>query len=114
MAAKPEPKSTDVVIVLTTHPREGAEDLARTLVERHLAACVQVVPGVRSWYRWKGSLEASEEVRLEIKTGSESLPGLEEALAELHPYEVPELLVVPVIGGSPAYLSWVREQAHEA
>ena len=102
---------TDVVLVLTTHPAAGAEDLARTLVERRLAACVQLLPGARSVYRWQGAIETAEEVRLEIKTGSESLQALREALVELHPYDVPEMVVLPVSGGLPAYLDWVRASA---
>lgn len=104
---------TDVVVVLVTHPEEGAEALARALVDRRLAACVQALPGARSVHRWRGEVETAVETRLEIKTGAESLPALLAAVKELHPYEVPEVLVLPVLGGNPDYLAWVRGETVE-
>ena len=103
-------ESTEVVVVLSTHPVLGAEDFARSLVEKRLAACVQTLAGVRSFYRWKGQVETAEEVRLEIKTTRDRLPGILSALQEGHPYDVPEMVVVPVTGGLPSYLDWVREE----
>lgn len=85
-----------------------AAALARTLVDEGLAACVNVLPVMTSVYRWKGAIEEDRELQLVIKTVATRLPELEQRLRELHPYELPELLVVPVSGGSEAYLAWLR------
>ncbi|MEM7246610.1 MAG: divalent-cation tolerance protein CutA [Acidobacteriota bacterium] len=98
------------VLVVTTHPEEGAEAFARSLVERRLAACVQVLPGVRSSYRWEGRVETEPELRLDIKTTRAAAARLRDALPELHPYDVPELIVLPIVDGLPAYLDWVRTE----
>jgi len=96
------------VIVLTTLPAEGdAEGFASQLVEERLAACVNVLPAMRSVYRWKGSVERADERQLVIKTTAERVSALESRLKELHPYEVPEFVVLPIIAGSPAYLSFL-------
>lgn len=84
-----------------------AAALARTLVDEGLAACVNVLPVMTSVYRWKGAIEEDRELQLVIKTVATRLPELEQRLRELHPYELPELLVVPVSGGSEAYLAWL-------
>ena len=88
---------------------EDAERIARELVERRLAACVNVVPGVVSIYRWQGKVEREEERLLVIKTRGERFPALREALAAIHPYDVPELIAIPIEDGSPAYLQWLDE-----
>lgn len=99
-----------VVVAVATHPdEEGAGRLAAALVEERLAACVQVLPGLRSTYRWEGAVETATEVRLEIKTTGSRVAALRERLVELHPYDVPELVVLEAAGGLPAYLDWVRE-----
>ncbi len=104
----------DVVIVLSTAPvtapagRAGASALARQLVAEGLCACVNVVPGVESFYRWRGAVECGSECLLIVKTTRDRLAALERRLRELHPYEVPELLELPVAGGAAAYLDWVR------
>ena len=98
----------DVVIVLTTVPSSQHEVIARALVEERLAACVNALPPVTSFYRWKGLLEQDSEQPLIIKTLRARLPALEGRLRELHPYELPEFLVVDVAGGSEVYLAWVR------
>jgi periplasmic divalent cation tolerance protein len=96
------------VLVLTTWPVDGdAAGAARALVDERLAACVAIGPPVQSIYRWKGAVEQAEERPLTIKTTDQRLAALEARLVELHPYEVPEFLVVPVTGGSAAYLSWM-------
>ena len=96
------------MIVLTTLPAEGdAEGFASQLVEERLAACVNVLPAMRSVYRWKGSVERADERQLVIKTTAERVSALESRLKELHPYEVPEFVVLPIIAGSPAYLSFL-------
>ena len=103
-------ESDDVVVVLSTFPDEGkAGEVAGILVERQVAACVNVVGGVRSIYRWQGEVRNDSEVLAVIKTTRRRYAELEAALLELHPYEVPEILALPVAAGAPAYLDWVRE-----
>ena len=87
---------------------ERATSLARALVDEGLAACVNVVPGVRSIYRWEGKVEEADEVLCLIKTRAEIFDRLRRRVAELHPYDVPEILSFAVDDGSPAYLDWVR------
>ena len=99
------------VLILTTMPDdERADALARTLVDERLAACVNVHAPMTSIYRWKGAVEREPERQLVIKTTRARMPELETRLRELHPYDLPELLVVAVDGGSAAYLEWVSEQ----
>ena len=86
---------------------EAADRIARTLVERRLAACVNVVPGVVSHYRYAGELHRDEERLLVIKTRSERMDALRAALAELHPYELPELVVLEITDGLGPYLEWL-------
>ncbi|HET8551284.1 MAG TPA: divalent-cation tolerance protein CutA [Gammaproteobacteria bacterium] len=88
-----------------------AADMAKALVEERLAACVNLVPGLRSFYRWKGQVQEESEVLLIIKTAQERFEAVEERIAELHPYELPELLAVPITTGSAAYLAWLREES---
>ena len=100
----------DAVIVLTTLGIDAdAAALARTLVEERLAACVNVLPAMTSVYRWKGSIESDQERQLIIKTRHTHVAALEQRLRQLHPYEVPEFLVIPASGGSEAYLRWIGE-----
>jgi periplasmic divalent cation tolerance protein len=98
----------DPVIVLTTlgGDADGAA-LARLLVDEHLAACVNVLPVMASIYRWKGAVEQEREQQLVIKTTAARLEALEMRLRALHPYELPEFLVIDVAGGSAAYLEWL-------
>ena len=96
-----------MVLVLSTVPDDAsAETIARTLVEEKLAACVNVLPPMVSLYRWKGSVERGSERQLVMKTTRDRVPALEKRLKELHSYELPEFLVVPVDGGDD-YLAWV-------
>ena len=98
------------VIVLTTIGADaGAETLARTLVDERLAACVNLLPPMTSIYRWNGTVEEDRERLLVLKTTPDRVDALRARLHELHPYEVPEFLVLPVTGGSERYLQWVRE-----
>ena len=100
---------TDAVVVLTTIGADAdAAALAQTLVEERLAACVNVLPPMTSIYRWQGQVETGSERQLVIKTTTARLPSLEARLRALHPYEVPEFLVLRVAGGSDAYLAWLR------
>jgi periplasmic divalent cation tolerance protein len=99
-----------VVALSTVGSAEEADRLARALVERRLAACVNVVPGVVSHYRWQGELQRDEERLLVIKTRAERIEALRDALRELHPYELPELVAFEITAGSEAYLKWLDEE----
>jgi periplasmic divalent cation tolerance protein len=99
---------TDFQIVLSTcADREQAERIAHRLVEQHLAACVNILPGVQSVYRWQGAVESAAEVLLLIKTSSARSQDVQSTITSLHSYEVPEFLILPVLGGSEAYLAWL-------
>ena len=101
----------NVLIVLTNCPdTEVADRLARTLVEQRLAACVNRLPAVNSVYRWQGAVERAIEVPLLIKSTRERLPEIQEVIRALHPYEVPEIVAIPVVAGLPAYLRWVVDE----
>jgi len=98
------------VQVLTTAASEAeAEAIAAALVERRLAACVQVSGPIRSRYRWRGELERAEEWQCLIKTTAARYPEVEAAIRELHSYEEPEIVATPIVRGSPGYLAWVAE-----
>jgi periplasmic divalent cation tolerance protein len=98
---------TDKIVVLSTCATEAdAERLARALVEGRLAACVNVVPGARSFYHWKGQLDTGVECLLIIKTSRTLFPAVCAEMEKLHSYEVPELLAVPVVAGAENYLGW--------
>lgn len=106
----------DVVLVLGNAPDMLlAKRIAHILVEEGHAACVTLGPAGLSMYMWEGRLEGAEEVPLTMKTTGAALQGLVDRLTQLHPYHVPEILILPVLGGSPRYLDWVRDQtAHAA
>ena len=98
------------LVVLVTAPSEAVGlDLGRTLVDEHLAACVNVVPGLTSVYLWEGRREETAEALLLIKTRPEGYAALQRRILELHPYSVPEVLGLPVVEGAPDYVQWVRE-----
>jgi periplasmic divalent cation tolerance protein len=99
-------KADRVMIILSTVPGSESPRIAGTLVSERLVACVNATP-VRSTYRWKGEICNDEEVLLVMKTREGLFPRVMERLKELHPYEVPEILAVPVWGGSSGYLEWV-------
>ena len=102
----------EVRVVLVTAPdAEVGERLARALVEERLAACVNLVPGVQSIYRWEGSVRSDSEVLLVVKTTADRTAALAARVEALHPYDVPEVLELPIAGGSPAYLDWVRTES---
>ena len=101
---------SSVVIVLTTFPTDqDPQPFARALVGESLAACVNVLPPMQSIYRWQGRVEQAGEHQLVIKTSGTRLQALKARLADLHPYDVPELLVIPVADGGEEYLRWVAE-----
>lgn len=100
----------DVLLLVTTMPDEAsASVLAAHLVEHRLAACVNQMAPCRSVYRWQGQVEVSEEIPLLIKTVRDNYAAVEAAVRALHPYDVPELIAVPVDIGLPGYLDWVRQ-----
>ena len=99
---------TDKIVVLSTcATREEAEKLARVLLDQRLAACVNVIPGMRSYYRWKGAIESAEECLLVIKSSRELFASIGAVLEKEHSYEVPELLALPVLEGATNYLNWL-------
>ena len=101
---------TNKRLVLTTaSSQEEARKLANTLVERRLAACVNILPKVDSIYQWKGNVEESQEFLLLIKTVDSAVPRLRDAIQELHSYELPECVVLAIEDGSEAYLKWIDE-----
>jgi len=96
-------------IVLTTCPDAAcAERIARVLVDEGLAACVNILPPMRSIYRWKGNIEDASEQLLVIKTAPGRFPAIRDRLRALHPYELPEIITVPIADGLPEYLAWLN------
>jgi len=107
--------SARVLLVFATFPDiDTARKIGAQLVEKQLAACVNLVPQIESIYRWKGSIETSAEILALIKTTADTYAALESRLRELHPYEVPEIIAVDLQVGLPAYLGWVRESVLSA
>jgi periplasmic divalent cation tolerance protein len=101
---------SSIIVVLTTLPAEtDAVAFGRTLIEEKLAACVNVLPPMTSIYRWQGQIEDAREQQVVIKTTADRIPTLEARLRTLHPYEVPEFVLLPAAAASDAYGSWVRE-----
>ncbi len=101
-------KRSSVIVVLVTCPtRAVARRIASQLVRRHLAACVNVIPGLTSVFRWEGKMESAREVLLVIKTTNRQFEPLRRAILQLHPYKVPEIIALPVIAGHRPYLKWV-------
>jgi periplasmic divalent cation tolerance protein len=99
------------LLVLTNLPdRAAAERLADQLLEKHVAACVNILAPCRSVYRWKGAVQHDEEHPMLIKTTLERYPALEDAIRSGHPYELPEIIAVPIERGLPAYLAWVAAE----
>jgi len=99
-----------VIVLSAVGAPPDAERIARALVEERVAACVNIVPGITSIYRWKGTVEQEPELMLVIKTIGERVELLKARLLELHPYELPEVVVIPIVGGHGAYLAWLEEQ----
>lgn len=107
--------SDAVLLVLCNTPDEAcAQQIANTLLERRLAACVNLLAPCRSVYRWQGKIETATEHPLLIKTTAARYAELEAALRELHPHEVPEIIALPVSAGLPAYLAWVATESRPA
>ncbi|MBK7899847.1 MAG: divalent-cation tolerance protein CutA [Azonexus sp.] len=103
------------LVVLTNCPdRDSAAAIAREIVEARLAACVNILAPCHSIYRWQGRVDEAEEVPMLIKTTAARYPALEEALRRLHPYEVPEIIALPIASGLPAYLNWLAAETVES
>ena len=98
----------------TCPDNETAGIIANTLVDKRLAACVNILPNVRSVYRWQGARATSDEWLLIIKSAVIIFPQLQAAILELHPYELPEIVAVPVTGGLPGYLDWIGRESDGA
>ena len=107
-------ESSEHLVVMSTCPdSETADRIAADLVDRKLAACVQVLPGLQSYFHWDGKVDCADEHLLLIKTSSASYPALERRILELHPYELPEIIGVPVSEGLPGYLSWINTNTQQ-
>lgn len=103
--------ATQVLVVITTLPDEdSAAALTRALLEARVAACVNRLPACESQYWWQGAVETARELPLLIKTTRARYDALEAVIRQHHPYDVPEIVALPVAAGLPAYLDWVREQ----
>jgi periplasmic divalent cation tolerance protein len=106
---------TDKIVVLSTCANhDEAARIARSLVEQRLAACVNIVPGVRSFYRWKGEIEDSGELLLVIKTSRPLLSALQAEIERLHSYDLPEALALQVVDGSERYLEWLSDSLKQS
>lgn len=102
---------SDALLVLCTcENQEQAQRIARTLVEERLAACANILPGVVSTFRWQGEVSEANEIQLFVKTAMERYQALERRIAELHSYDTPEIIAIPITAGSEKYLRWLREQ----
>ena len=99
------------VIVLVTCPNvRSAAKISDVLIKKRLAACANTVPGIESRYRWKGKIRKSKEVLMIIKTTKALVKKVEKAVKENHPYEVPEIIAIPIVSGSPEYLNWINSE----
>ncbi len=99
------------MIVLVSCPdAKTADSISKDLLSKRLAACTSAIPGVRSRYWWKGKLEAADEVLLIAKTTADRYPAIEKAVKKAHPYELPEIIALPVAKGYRPYLGWVRKE----
>jgi periplasmic divalent cation tolerance protein len=103
------PESEYRLVLSTCADGEIAVRIAETLVGEGLAACVNIIPAVRSIYKWQGKVESAAEHQLLLKTTEDRYPRLQARLRELHPYELPEILAVPIVDGLPDYLSWLNQ-----
>ncbi len=96
-----------IMVMTTTGKKQDAEVISRTLVEKRLAGCVQVLGPMTSTYEWKGNIETAEEWLCLIKTGKDNYPEFEKTIKTVHPYETPEIIAVPIVAGSAEYLEWL-------
>ena len=109
------PAADEVLLVLTNLPdHAAAENLARVLIEEKVAACVNILGACTSVYRWQGAIENTQEIPLLIKTTKARYAAVEAVVRRLHPYELPEIIAVPLAQGLPGYLQWVRDTVSES
>ncbi len=101
----------ELIVLITVSSSDEAEKVGTSLVEEHLAACVNIIPGIRSIFFWEGKVQVEQELTLLCKSTQQLLDKLISRVKELHSYTVPEILALPVVGGSADYLSWLREMA---
>ncbi|MDA8104713.1 MAG: divalent-cation tolerance protein CutA [Nitrospiraceae bacterium] len=99
-----------IIVLITAQKEEEAAEIAKDIVAKKLAACVNIVRGVRSIYRWKGKTEDEEEVLMILKTKGALFPDLMKRVEELHLYTVPEIIALPIVEGSEKYLGWLKEE----
>lgn len=99
-----------VRVETTVDTKDGAERVARAVIEHQVAACAQVSGPITSFFRWEGQVQNDQEWMVVIKTTADRLDALTTRVLDVHPYDVPEIVAVPVVGGNPAYLDWVREE----
>ena len=104
---------TDYIVVYVTAPAEEALQMARTLVEERLVACVNIVPGLRSIYWWQGKVEDEPEVLCIMKTSNNLFESLRDRVRELHSYEVEEIIALPILAGNLPYLDWIKESTQQ-
>lgn len=99
------------ILIITHFPdKKGAVALAETLIDEHLAACVNVLGACTSIYRWQGKIESADEIPVLIKTQRQHYERVEQLIKMMHPYELPEVMMVPMMGGLPAYLQWIATE----
>jgi len=109
------PIMTDFIqVATTTGTEEDAEQIAAALIERRLAACVQITGPIQSLYHWQGKVESDPEWLCTAKTHRDKYGRLAAAIGELHPYDVPEILATPIVAGSEAYLKWMQEELNKS
>jgi periplasmic divalent cation tolerance protein len=102
------------LLIITNCPdEEVANAIALALVEEELAACVNILPRVQSIYRWQGAVESASEIPLLIKSTAANYPALEKRITELHPYDLPEIIALPITHGLPAYLNWLATETRQ-
>ena len=101
--------SPHLLIYITCGSEENARQIATSLIEEHLAACVNILPNITSIYRWQGEVESASEYLLLAKTRREAFAALRERVCVLHHYELPELIAVPIVAGLEPYLNWITE-----
>jgi len=103
-----------IQVITTVDKKEEAETIARILLEKRLAACVQVIGPGMSFFWWKGEIDRAEEYICFIKSRQDLYDRLETAIKAVHPYDIPEILVTPILGGGPDYLKWLETELHPA
>lgn len=103
-------QSTYTVILITAENTEEAEKIGETLVKRRLAACVNIIPEIRSLFWWDDKIDSSKESLLVVKTLNSRLTDIIKAIKEIHSYTVPEIIALPIVGGNPDYLDWIKRE----